>query len=320
MSEQRVIRKTVIQAQIEATYGTQVSIFAATDCILIKEASFNIDRDVVPRGLIRPWLGASKDLIGTRRMIAKFKVELAGAGTADGVPEWGTLLRMCGFTQTVFAASRVEYTPISDAMESATMRYFIDGVAYISRGARGTGKINLNAYGIPELEMEVWGFDTACGEITMPVANFSAWQEPMVITDANSADIKLGGTFSAGALTGGTAYTSKGLTVDLGGTLSHQKLLGAESIIVSDRTIMGNCTLAMDGATEVTWRNEINANTSSSMSFRIGATAGKKIAIFGANVQRTNPQASDNNGVHMITTDLKFIPTAAGNDIKIVSL
>lgn len=319
MGDQRVVRKTAIQCKMEATYGTDPGTWAATDVVLIKEASFNIDRDVVPRGLIRPYMGASEDLIGTRRMIAKFKVELAGSGTAGTAPAWGPLMRMMGFVETATPGQRVEYSPISDNLESASMRYFIDGVRYTSRGARATGKATLNAYGVPELELEVWGFDTAATVNTIGTSDYSAWQRPLVITDANSADIKLGSTYSAGTFAGGTAYVSEGINIDFGGKLSHRKVLGAESIQIVDRQITGQMTVAMDETTEVQWRTDVNANTLTSVAFRAGSTAGQKIGVFGANVQRVNPQAVERDGMHMIQTDLKFLATANGNDIKFVA-
>lgn len=317
---QRVIRKTGIQFKLETTYGTNPGSWAATDFLQIKDASFNIDRDLVPRGLIRPYLGTSEDLIGTRKATVKFTAELAGSGTKDVAPAWGKLLRACGFAETVVTGSRVEYTPISDAMESASMRYFIDGIMFVSVGVRATGMLRLNAYGIPEIEIEAQGYDTAASELSLPSTNFSAWKAPIVITDANSADIRFGGAYSAGAITGGTVYPSKGLEIDLGNTLTHQKILGGEAIKITDRNVSGSCTVAMTAATENTWRTDLNANTMTSCGFKIGTADGYKLAIFGGNVQRVNPTQVDDAGSYMVKTDLKFVPTAAGNDLIIASL
>ena len=141
----RYMRNTVIQALLEPTYGAAVATWNAIDALLVKDPEFSIDRDVVPRDLVRGYMGGSEHLVGTRRSELKFTVELAGSGTAGTAPAWGKLLRGCGMAEVITAGNRVEYTPVTAGHESLSFRFFRDGVRYVSRGARGSVKVNLPA-------------------------------------------------------------------------------------------------------------------------------------------------------------------------------
>lgn len=315
----RYVGNTALQLVIEPSYGGGPTTFGPTDTILVSSAEFDIDRDLVPRNLLRPWMGDSEHLIGTRRAQLRFAVELAGSGAAGTAPAWGRLLRVCGMAETAFAGSRVEYTPVSTAFESAAVRFFRDGVIYVSRGCRGTVRLELKAYDRPMAVFEIQGFDTTAIEGALPNVDYTAWKTPEILTDANSADIVFGGTFLAGAITGGTDYPSEGCTLDLGQRLTHRKLLGAEAIHIVGRATSGNATLQLTAAQEVAWRTDLNANTLTSFGFRHGSAAGSRITVWGPKVQRVAPKFRDSDGLVMLDTELRFLPVSGNDELRIIA-
>jgi len=318
----RQIAKTIIFAQLEASYGVFPGPLTGTDAVLIANARFNIERDVVSRDLMRGYYGGSEHLMGSRRANIEFDVELAGSGTAGTAPAWGRLLRGCGMAETITALNRVEYTPISGGFESLSLHYYVDGVRYVSRGARGNANLKMDAYGRPMLHFTMAGFDTTAFEVSANVTgNFTAWQRPLVITDANAGDIRLGGSYTAGVISGGTVLASKGLTVDLGNKVSHLKLLGGERVDIISREVTGQMTVELSAADEVTWRSDINTNTLASLGFNFGTVAGNRIAVWAPAVQRVNPQVEDYEGNVMMATELRLLPSAVGgnDDITIVA-
>ena len=317
----RLTRRTVILVGLEASYGAGMP--AEIIPLLVEDPDFQIDRDLVPRTLVRQYLGGAEHLIGTRRAIVKFKTELQGAGVADTPPAWGALMRACGLAQTITTTAgekRVTYSPISTGFESLCIHFYRDGVRYNTRGVRGTVKLDLTAYQRPMAEWEFWGFDTAASEVAVPTdTSFAAWKRPVIITDANSGDIRVGCTLNLGEPAGGTVMSSRGMTVDIGNKLSHLKLLGGEEISITDRDITGQMTVAMTAADEVTWRTDINTNTLTSVGLRVGNTSGYRVRTFGGAVQRVNPQAVDYEGRLMIQSDLRFLPSAGNDDILIMA-
>lgn len=315
----RFLRNTVIQLKPEVTYGIDPGSWTAADALLISDAKFRIDRDVVPRNLIRGYLGGSEHLVGTRRAEINFTVELAGSGTAGTVPQWGKLLRMCGMAEVVTPGARVEYTPVSAAFESGAARYFIDGVVYFSRGVRGSVKLKLNANDRPVLECSMMGFDTNAIEAVVNASAYPNWKRPFVVSDANSGDIRIGGTYLAGNITGGQVLKSRGIEIDLGNKVSHAKLLGGEAIDIVDRDTSGKMSVELSAADEVTWRTDINANTLASVGFSHGVGAGNLIRVFGPSVQRIDPQAEDYEGGLLTSTELRFLPVNGNDELRIVA-
>lgn len=316
----RYMRKTAIMAQIEATYGGGApAAWGGSDLVLIRNAKFRIARDTEPRELVTPWLGGSEHMVAARRAEIEFEVELAGSGAAGTAPAWGRLLRACGMAENIVAGNRVEYLPVSAAFESLMLVFVIDGTAYSSRGARGTVKAVLSSYKIPVLQFKFQGFDTWAGNWGNPGVNFGAWKKPMVLSDANAGDIRLGGTYSAGVISGGVVLPSQGLEIDLANKLSHIKLLGGEAIDIVERDPMGSMRVALSEADEIAWRTDINKNVLTSVGFNFGATAGERVGIWCPAVQRVDPQAQDYEGRVLMQTELRILPNSGNDEIRIIA-
>jgi hypothetical protein len=247
-----------------------------------------IARDVVSRDLVRDYLGGSDHLIGARRTEVGFDIEVAGSGTAGVAPPYGKLLRACGMAETVVPDSDVEYTPVSEDFERLTLRYVTDGACHLTKGCRGTVKFDLTACQRPMMRFKFAGYDYRSSTSTISAA-FCAGKRPLVIMDANSGDIRLGGTYTGGGnVAGGTTLASRGLVIDLNNTVSHLKLLGGEAIGITN-------------------------NVTTRLGFNFGTTAGNKVVIFAPKVQRIDPQGEDYEGSHLMSTELRLLP-AAGDD------
>lgn len=319
MGDLRYTKNLALMAALESAYGTEQATFAAMDAILLtEEPDITIDWVQVDRNLALPFFGASEQLPATGLVKMKFKVELVASGTAGTAPAIGKLLRGCSFQETVFAGNRVEYTLLSQAQDGITFRFFNDGVRYVSRGGRGRVKLDLTAYKIPTAEFEFWSFGRVETVQANPSFDYTAFKLPEVVTDAASGDIKLGSTLSAGVLTGGTAYKSKGIMIDVANKMNHYTNLGGEDIGMADRQITGQITTALTEAQEVQWYADVRAITTSTLSFAHGSAAGRQIIAFGQKVQRTNPRRFNDNGRLMQQTDLRYIPVGADNELRLV--
>jgi hypothetical protein len=98
-------RKRLILAKTESPYGTDASP-DGTDAILVRDLSITpLQSDVVDRELIRPYLGASEQLLANTRVEVTFQVEMAGSGTGGTAPAFGRVVQACGFSQTITAAA-----------------------------------------------------------------------------------------------------------------------------------------------------------------------------------------------------------------------
>ena len=85
-------RKRLILLETEGTYGTDPTPDGA-DAILVRDLNITpLQSDVVSRELIRPYLGASEQLLANTRVECTFSVELAGSGAAGTAPRYGKAL------------------------------------------------------------------------------------------------------------------------------------------------------------------------------------------------------------------------------------
>lgn len=312
----RFIRNTAILAKIETTYKTDAAPTGALNAILVSNVTINaLNAQNVDRELLRPWLGGSEQLVGTAYKEVSYDVEIAGSAAAGTAPPCGPLLRSCALAETVTASTRVDYTPISTAFESSTQYVYDDGVLHKLLGVRGDVELAMGLAGRPVFRFHFLGIDGGDTAASPSGVSYSGFQKPLVITDANSGDITLGCTYSAGALSGGTPYPSRGLpTLKLGNNAVFNPLLSAEEIDITAREVTGHIDIDLTAAQEVSLMATVKANSTQGLGFVHGTVAGNIALIHVPNTQLINPSKQDMNGRRLIGFDFRGVPGAAGND------
>jgi len=313
----RNVRDTLLLAKLETTYATDPTPVVGSNAMLISKPSItplvtnNIDRE-----LIRGYFGNSEQLVGTRSVECSFTVELAGSGDAEDPPAFGPLLRACAMAETIIAATRVDYTPITNAQESVTLYWYDSGVLHKMLGARGTVQIMLKSGERPELAFSFRGLYSAISTATPGAGDFSLFLTPLAVIDANTGDVTLGGTVAATgapAIADGTAYPSLGLELDLANEYPFTPLLGGETVDVTDRKLKGTIQIDMTAAQEVSQQAIVLAATLTSVSLLHGTAAGNRVIVHMPSVQFTNPTKEEINGKRLIGYDLNGVPTPGGD-------
>lgn len=314
----RYIRNTALLAKIETTEGTDAVPTGAANALLISNVTVNpLNAQNIDRALIRPYFGASEQLVGNAYVTIDFTVELAGSGTAGTAAPWGELLRACGFAESGSVTYKAYAPDTPSAQKSATLYYYDDGVLHKLLGAKGSMKLGMGIGERPELQFSFTGKDGGVSAVANPTATLTAWKQPIVITDPNTADVKLGATYAAGVVTGGTSYTSRGLSLDCGNSVQYTPLLGAEYIDITNREVTGNLQLDLSAAQEVTFMASVKANTLQAISLEHGSVAGAIVGVYLTTAQLINPKKEDANGRRLIGFDLRSVPSSGNDDIII---
>lgn len=314
----RYLRNRVLLAKIESSYGVDPTPTGAANAILVSNLEINpLNAQNVDRELIRGYFGGNEHLVGTAYLDVSFDCELAGSGTAGTAPAWGPLLRAAGFAEAVTASTRVDYTPVSSALESVTIYYHKDGVLHKALGCRGSVQVKMGIGERPMLMFKFMGLDGGISAVANATPTLTAWQKPLVITDPNTNDVKLGCTYSAGSLSGGTAYPSRGLEIDVGAAVAHVPLLGGESIDLTNRDVSGKVTFDLTAAQEVTFMGNVKTNTTQSLGLEHGTTAGNIIIVHAPTVQLINPKDEEVEGRLLIGYDLRVIPSSGNDELRI---
>lgn len=317
----RYARNAAILAKIETTYGTDPVPTGAANAMLISNLSVNpLNANNVSRDLINTYFGGSEQLVGNAFLEASFDIEVAGSGAAGTAPAWGALLRACGFAEAITASTRVDYTPITNVLDSVTIYYHDDGVLHKLLGARGSFDLKMGVGERPVFSFKFQGLDGGISAVANPALTLTAFKTPLVVTDANTADINIGCTYSAGALVGGSPYTSRGLEVSVGNAVAFTPLLGAETIDLTNRDMTGHIDLDLTAANEVTFMGTVKANTKQGIGIIHGTVAGYKVLVHAPSAQLINPSKQDVNGRRLLGYDMRLIPSAGNDELRIVAL
>lgn len=318
----RYARNQVVLAKIETSYGTDSTPTAASNAMLVSNLTVNpLVAQNVSRDLIRTYMGGSEALVGVAYVECSFTVELQSSGTAGVVPAWDPLLRACGMTySTGTSPGRVEYTPVSSSFESVSIYYHDDGLKHVVTGARGSFQLAAKVGERPTMTFRLLGIDGGVSTATNPTGTYSAWVTPKVVTDTNTADLVLGGTYTTGTITGGTTYVSGGLELDLGGSAQFVPLIGREAVEFTNRDTTGKVMLELTSAQEATFSTSVKANTLSSVGIIHGTAAGSKVLVYTPQAQLINWRKEEVNGLRMIGYDLRLVPSSGNDELRIVAL
>ena len=319
----RLIRNTAILLKSEVTYALDPVPTGAANALLVSNVSVTpINANEVDRAIIRPYLGGSEQLVGTRYAEVGFDLELAGSGTVATSPAWSAALLACGMAETLVATFRADYTPISTAFPSVTIYHFDDGVRHTLTGARGNVAIKLNQAEKPVLSFKFTGLYATPTAVALPSITTTAWKTPQVVCDSNTGDLMFGGTHTTGtapAITGGTAYPSQGIEIDFGNSVNFNPLLGGEDVQISARAVTGKVTLDLTAAQEVTMMGNVESATLTSIGLQHGTVANQKVLLWLPSVQLINPAKAEVNGKRLVSFDLRVLPVSGNDEVRLVT-
>jgi len=271
-----------------------------------------LQSDVVSRDLIRPYLGASEQLLANTRVECTFSVELAGSGTAGTAPQYGKALLACGLSETVSAGVSVTYAPVSSSFGSVTIHYNIDGVRHKVTGCRGTFTINANVGEIPTIDFTFTGIYNTPDDSALPSVTYSNQATPLVFKEGNT------GTFELLSYSG----CLQSVTFDIGNTLVYRELIGCtKEVLLTDRSANG--TVVMEAVTmaeknyftaALTDQGLADEATLGNLTFQHGTTAGNIIDFISTRIDIGDVSYSDQDGVAMLNIPYTAIPSTAGNN------
>lgn len=327
----RYIRNSAILAKVESTYGTDAAPSGAANAVLVSNMSITpLNSNNINRDLIRPYFGASEQIIGSANVDISFDVEYQSSGSmvTPTVPAWDALLQGCGFAAgSGTAGSRVEYAleATYSSIKGLTIYYHDDGVLHKLLGCRGTVTLDLGIGKRPVFSFKFTGLDGGVTATANPSVTLTGYKTPLAITDTNTGAVTLGCTYATGALSGGTEYIANGLSIDLGNAVNFIDLLGTaaatgQTVEITGREALGKVAFDLTAANEVTFMTTVKDMTAQSIGMVHGTTAGYKMLVFAPAVQLVNPRKEDVNGRRIIGFDMRLLPSSGNDELKIVAL
>lgn len=319
----RITRSSAVLLKNESVVGTDAVPTGGANAMLVGNVDVRpLVANNVNRDRLRSFIGGNVSLVGTKYKEISFDVELVGSGTAGTAPAWGPALRACAMAETVIASTRVDYTPITDSQETASIYAWKDGVRHILLAAKGEWTITLRAGQLPTIAFRFMGLDGGESVQSNPSLTLTGWRQPQVLTDAFTQDIVSGGTVSptgAPAISGGTALVSDGIELSSGHAVNFTPLIGLETIDITAREVTGSTRLDETATQEVARLALVRANTLGALSLLHGTVTGDKVLVHMPSVQFSEMGYEDVNGKLLQRYALRGVPVSGNDEIRIVT-
>jgi len=178
----------VVGLKIESVEAV-AEIIGAADCdMLVEEPDFVFEPIMNERKPARPYMGGIPQVPGGKSITFNFKVEIKGPGVtnldAGTAPSWGKALRCCGFSETLEAGVKAEYTPdlVGTNIPSCTLKLFKDGKQRTGRGCRGTARCEVEGNGIAYINFEFTGvFESETDEAPPAGITYEPHDPPVLV-------------------------------------------------------------------------------------------------------------------------------------------
>jgi hypothetical protein len=299
-------RRKAILLKNEATPGTDSVPVAGTDALLVNNFSFRpLVLQYDDRDYAVPYFGNKGRLVAGQYGMCSFEIEIAGAGGAvDAVAKWGPAMKSCGMSQTVNAATNVVYAPITTGEVFSTIYFYLDGRLHKLVFAHGSVEMRLTAGRKPVFAFEFIGLHVTPADAAMIAPTLSGFTKPLVVNNANTTP------FTVHAFAG----KIRELTLSLGNANVYRNLPNSEAIRFVDRIARGSVRLEDELVATKDWWTSIKNGTLGALAVTQGTVLGNRVAISAPNVQLTEPELDEEDGIAMIRMGMELQPSAAGND------
>ncbi len=303
-------RKRVILIEAESSYGTDPGMATST-VVLVRDLSITPQSsDVVNRDVVRPFLGASEQLLANTRVECTFSVELAGSGTAGAAPRYGDALKACGFSESIVSNTSVTYAPVSSSFSSITIHYNVDGVRHIVSGCRGTFTINASVGEIPTIDFSFTGVYATPTDSALPTVSYGNQATPLIFKNGNTTNFQL---YSfAGALSS--------LTLDVGNSLVYRELVGGtKEVLLTDRAATGSVTMEAPTLAQKDYFSAALIDyTLGNLQVTHGTQAGNIVQFSSTKVDIGDVSYGEMDGVTMLEIPYTLVPSTSGDEMSLV--
>lgn len=297
--------KKFVTAKLETTYGTDAAPVVGTDDVLVSNFSITpLNIRYAERNHARPYFGNYGQINVGETMQMEYDIEMSGAGGVVTVPKYGRLLRGCAMSETVTPISGpVTYALISGAEESLTQYFYWDGVLHKMLGAYGSAEWRISEGQIPYIHVTFEGLYGGIADGAPGTPVLTGFQKPLATTKTNT-------TFTLH----GYAAALASLTITQGNEHVYKNRPNSERMHFVGRQTRGQVVIECPKPTVRDFFAVCRNGTEGALAMTHGTTAGNRAIINASRVQLTNPRTSEGDNMVMLTMDLNFVPSDAGND------
>jgi hypothetical protein len=310
----------VILAKLETTPGVGVTPDSETDFIQALEVNFNPDFNLIQRNYLRPSLSQVPHIMGRQLATISFTTEVFGTGVAaadtdettqsQATPKWADLLEACAMSGAAVStpAGKV-YSPLTSAQKTISIWCHYEGILHKLTGCMGSFTINAEAGQIATINWNFMGVYNAPVATSVPTDSVVSTLAPPLV---ESCSFLIGGTAS-------TVFVPGSISLELANSVipraDANSAKGFNSMYITGRSASINFSPeAVPEASHPFWADFAGA-TGKAVSLNIGSTAGNQVLIAIPNMQISNLQYSDRDGIRIYeVSGAATTATATGNN------
>jgi hypothetical protein len=314
------IQNTVILAKLEVTSGTDSAPTNIADAVAVRVSNLSakINQNFAERDVIVGAFGAPDKLPFSRRGAIAFSCELQASGALGTAPQWGDLLQGCGFSETITAAARVDYTPASTALKTLTIWAYINGRLEKFAFCAGTVKMNLKVGELPSLDFTFTGLVSSTVASATVTPTLTPWIRAEAVGPAFTTPLSIGAvTYAAGALAGGTPYPFQSLAVDMACDVQDIALVQTESVGIYGRNPSAQIVADLGGTAHAAFKADMHAGTTRAFGLVHGSVATKKVGIYAPVGVLTSVEDQISGSVMLDQLGLTLRPNLGNDEFRI---
>jgi hypothetical protein len=310
--------RNLLLAKIQPTPGVNASPAAGSDAVLLygNNPKFDYQHLTATREVNAGYFRGAERLVWGRRADIQFQVELQGSGTAGTAPAWGKMLKGCAFAETL-TAGLVEYTLVTDGAQQLSMLTQEDGLFKPCTDMMGDCSGELVVGSIPVIDYKFRGLVLPPTSGSNLTGDTTVFIPPRAVSPADTAALRIGATYAAGAFTSGDLYNFRSLKWSLGNDIQIPDLASSEQTGFYGRNPKIEFTIDCTSAQEKAFLDDAYAGTRRSLGALHGTVAGKICGLFAPAFSITDVKPAYEGSIRYVQISADLTPTSANNEFRI---
>ena len=151
--------------------------------------------------------------------------------------------------------------------------------------------------------LEAMGLPGARSSESIPAVDFSAFRDPLIVSDVNTPFVELGGE----------EVVLRSLTLNIGQQVSLRSLVGRKAVRIGDRTSSGTIVFEAPDLATKDYFDDMEDGTVLQLELIHGLTRGETVHLV-TRLELTSLTYQDEDGIAMFSANISALPSDAGND------
>ena len=225
-------------------------------------------------------------------------------GGATITPTVGTEFEVGDSYTIQLRAAGSFYTPVTRGQDSCHMFGQIGPNRHIFGGVKSGLTLNATADGWFDLVFDAMGLVGARSSETTPAVDFSAFQEPIVVENANTPWASLGAFEIA----------LRSISLNAGNGVARRSLVGQDKVVISSRASTGTIVFEALDLDTVDFFENVETSVTLPVELIHGLTRGSTLHLSADRCELTDISVQEEEGVMMCSASISALPSDAGDD------